>query len=184
MKTNNARELIAQIEINTAFAELENDVVENIAVEEVATTEVAPVVTVAVAVAATDTAGKKVPNSQKVRERIAIAKANNETHQDVIAWCMSELKQTKGLATRYVVENWDRDTTPKRGTCKLTVGRSVRGVAPRAVTNADRVRELIKAAKLANESKDAVVERAMQQLGQAKSVATKYVNDHWDRVAV
>ena len=181
MKTNNARELIAQIEINTAFAELENDVVENIAVEEVVAK---PEVTQVVTVAAVDTAGKKVPNSQKVRERIAIAKANNETHQDVIAWCMSELKQTKGLATRYVVENWDRDTTPKRGTCKLTVGRSVRGVAPRAVTNADRVRELIKAAKLANESKDAVVERAMAEIGQAKSVATKYVNDNWDKVVV
>ena len=183
MKTADKQNLIANIEINSVHEELAQAKHDKVATVEVAPQpEVAPVVTVAVA--APDTAGKKVPNSQKVRERIAIAKANNETHQDVIAWCISELKQTKGLATRYVVENWDRDTTPKRGTCKLTVGRSVRGVAPRKVTNADRVRELIKAAKLANESKDAVVERAMAEIGQAKSVATKYVNDHWDRVAV
>lgn len=178
MKTNFARELIAQNEIETALVEI------NEVVNETVQPEVAPTEAVAVTVAATDAEGKRVPNSQRVRERIAIAKANGETMQDVIAWSMSELKQPKGLATRYVVENWDRDTSPKRGTCKLTLGKSVRGVAPRAVTNADRVREIIRAVKLANESKDAAIERAMVEVGQAKSVATQYVNENWERVVI
>ena len=177
MNAADKQNLIAQHDIENLHNDLECEVAATEAV--VARPEV-----VAVTIAATDVEGKRVPNSQRVRERIAVAKANNETMQDVIQWAMAELKQTKGLATRYVVENWDRDVSPKRGTCKLTVGKSVRGVAPRAVTNADQVRELIEAAKLTGEEQAVVVERATVQLGQAKSVATRYVNENWERVVV
>ena len=177
MNTTDRNEAIAQIKIKEALADLATETPE---VVEAAPAQAA---VVTVAAPATATEGKRVTNSQRMRDYIASLKASNGTVQDAIEFGMRELKQSKGLATRYAVENWDRDTTPKRGTCKLTVGASVAGVAPKKVTNADRVRELIAAAKREGRDAAAVIEEAMAELKQTKSLATAYVKNNWDKVA-
>ena len=174
MKTIDRNEAIAQIEIQEAFVELATETPET----------VAAVAAQPETVAAVATEGKRVTNSQKMRDYIAVLKANGGTVQDAIEFGMRTLKQSKALATRYAVENWDRDTTPKRGTCKLTVGASVAGVAPKKITNADRVRELIAAAKREGRDHAAVIEQAMAELKQTKSLATAYVKDNWSKVVV
>ena len=172
MKTIDRNEAIAQIEIQEAFVELATETPET----------VAAVAAQPETVAAVATEGKRVTNSQKMRDYIAVLKANGGTVQDAIEFGMRTLKQSKALATRYAVENWDRDTTPKRGTCKLTVGASVAGVAPKKITNADRVRELIAVAKREGRDHAAVIEQAMAELKQTKSLATAYVKDNWGKV--
>ena len=174
MKTIDRNEAIAQIEIQEAFVELATETPET----------VAAVAAQPETVAAVATEGKRVTNSQKMRDYIAVLKANGGTVQDAIEFGMRTLKQSKALATRYAVENWDRDTTPKRGTCKLTVGASVAGVAPKKITNADRVRELIAVAKREGRDHAAVIEQAMAELKQTKSLATAYVKDNWSKVVV
>ena len=174
MKTIDRNEAIAQIEIQEAFVELATETPET----------VAAVAAQPETVAAVATEGKRVTNSQKMRDYIAVLKANGGTVQDAIEFGMRTLKQSKALATRYAVENWDRDTTPKRGTCKLTVGASVAGVAPKKITNADRVRELIAVAKREGRDHAAVIEQAMAELKQTKSLATAYVNNNWSKVVV
>lgn len=124
---------------------------------------------------------KRVPKSQLVRNRIAEAKAANETPDVVIAWAMENLGQSKALATRYVVENWGRDQTPARGTCKLTVGISTRGIMPREVTKAQQVREAIAAAKANGQDAEEVVEWAVANLQMSKSQAKQYVSNNWER---
>lgn len=124
---------------------------------------------------------KRVTNSQRVRDRIAEAKLNNEAPEVVIGWAMSTLGQPRALATRYVVENWNRNTTPARGECKLTVGVSTRGVMPRQVTKAQQVRERIAIAKTNGETQDAVVEWTMTNLAMSKSQAKQYVTNNWER---
>ena len=178
MKTIDRNEAIAQIEIQEAFVELATETPETVAAV------VAQPETVAAVVAPVATEGKRVTNSQKMRNHIAVLKANGGTVQDAIEFGMRELKQSKGLATRYAVENWERETTPKRGTCKLTVGASVAGVAPKKVTNADRVREMIAAAKREGRDHAAVIEQAMAELKQTKSLASAYVKDNWGKVVV
>ena len=177
MKTIDRNEAIAQIEIQEAFAELATETPET-----VAAVVAQPETVVAAVVAPVASEGKRITNSQKMRDYIAVLKANGGTVQDAIEFGMRELKQSKGLATRYAVENWDRDTTPKRGTCKLTVGASVAGVAPKKITNADRVRELIAVAKREGRDHAAVIEQAMAELGQTKSLATAYVKNNWSKV--
>ena len=177
MKTTDRKEAIAEIEIQEAFAEIATETPET-----VAAVVAQPETVVAAVVTPVATEGKRITNSQKMRDYIAVLKANGGTVQDAIEFGMRELKQSKGLATRYAVENWDRDTTPKRGTCKLTVGASVAGVAPKKITNADRVRELIAVAKREGRDHAAVIEQAMAELGQTKSLATAYVKDNWSKV--
>ena len=174
MKTIDRNEAIAQIEIEEAFVKLAT------ATEEVV--EATPAQAVVVTVAAPATEGKRVTNSQRMRDYIAVLKSSGGTLQDAIEFGMRELKQTKALATRYAVENWSREQTPKRGTCKLTVGASVVGVAPKKVTNADRVREMIAAAKREGRDAAAVIEQAMTELKQTKSLATAYVKNNWGKV--
>ena len=173
MNTTDRKEAIAEIEIQEAFAELATETPETVAAVVAQPETVAAIAT-----------EKRVTNSQKMRNHIAMLKANGGTVQDAIEFGMNTLKQSKALATRYAVENWDRDTTPKRGTCKLTVGASVAGVAPKKVTNADRVRELIAAAKREGRDHASVIDQAMAELGQTKSLATAYVKNNWDNVAV
>ena len=175
MNTTNRNEAIAQIKIEEALVELATATPEVV--------EAAPAQAAVVTVAAPATEGKRVTNSQRMRDYIAVLKAADGTMQDAIEFGMRELKQTKALATRYAVENWSREQTPKRGTCKLTVGASVAGVAPKKVTNADRVREMIAAAKREGRDASAVIEEAMAKLGQTKSLATAYVNNNWGKVA-
>ena len=177
MNTIDRKEAIAEIKIQEAFVELATETLETVAAVVAQPEAVAAVV----APVATE---KRVTNSQKMRDYIAVLKANGGTVQDAIEFGMRELKQSKALATRYAVENWDRDTTPKRGTCKLTVGASVAGVAPKKITNADRVRELIAAAKREGRDHAAVIEQAMAELKQTKSLATAYVKDNWSKVVV
>ena len=174
MNTIDRKEAIAEIEIQEALVELATKTTETVAQPE----------TVVAAVVAPVATEKRVTNSQKMRNHIAMLKANGGTVQDAIEFGMRELKQSKALATRYAVENWDRDTTPKRGTCKLTVGASVAGVAPKKITNADRVREMIAAAKREGRDAAAVIEQAMAELKQTKSLATAYVKDNWGKVVV
>ena len=174
MKTIDRNEAIAQIEIQEAFVELATETPETVAQPE----------TVVAAVVAPVATEKRVTNSQKMRDYIAVLKANGGTVQDAIEFGMNTLKQSKALATRYAVENWDRDTTPKRGTCKLTVGASVAGVAPKKITNADRVRDMIAAAKREGRDHASVIEQAMAELKQTKSLATAYVKDNWGKVVV
>ena len=179
MNTIDRNEAIAEIKIQEAFVELATETPET-----VAAVVAQPETVVAAVVAPVATEGKRVTNSQKMRDHIAMLKANGGTVQDAIEFGMNTLKQSKALATRYAVENWERDTTPKRGTCKLTVGKSVAGVAPKKVTNADRVRELIATAKREGRDHAAVIEQAMAELGQTKSLATAYVNNNWSKVVV
>ena len=174
MNTADRKEAIAEIEIQEAFAEIATETPET----------VAAVVAQPETVAAIATEGKRITNSQKMRDHIAVLKANGGTVQDAIEFGMNTLKQSKALATRYAVENWGRDTTPKRGTCKLTVGKSTAGVAPKKITNADRVREMIAAAKREGRDHAAVIEQAMAELKQTKSLATAYVNNNWGKVVV
>ena len=173
MNTIDRNEAIAKIEIQEAFAELATETPETVAAVVAQPETVAAVAT-----------EKRVTNSQKMRNHIAMLKANGGTVQDAIEFGMNTLKQSKALATRYAVENWGRDTTPKRGTCKLTVGASVAGVAPKKITNADRVREMIAAAKREGRNAAAVIEQAMAELKQTKSLATAYVKDNWSKVVV
>ena len=176
MKTIDRNEAIAQIEIEEALVELATETPE---IVEAAPAQAA---VVTVAAPATATEGKRVTNSQRMRDRIAVLKASGGTVHDAIEFGMKVLGQSKALATRYAVENWNREQTPKRGTCKLTVGASVAGVAPKKVTNADRVRELIAAAKREGRDAAAVIEEAMSKLGQTKSLATAYVKNNWSKV--
>ena len=176
MKTIDRNEAIAQIEIKAALADLATETPEVV--------EAAPAQAAVVTVAAPATEGKRVTNSQRMRDYIAVLKSSGGTVQDAIEFGMRKLKQTKALATRYAVENWSREQTPKRGTCKLTVGASVAGVAPKKVTNADRVRELIAAAKREGRDAAAVIEEAMAELKQTKSLATAYVKNNWGKVVV
>ena len=171
MNTTDRNEAIAKIEIQEAFVELATETSETVAAVVAHPETVAAIAT-----------EKRVTNSQKMRDYIAVLKANGGTVQDAIEFGMSTLKQSKALATRYAVENWGRETTPKRGTCKLTVGVSVAGVAPKKITNADRVRELIAAAKREGRDAAAVIEQAMAELKQTKSLATAYVKDNWGKV--
>lgn len=135
----------------------------------------------AVATETTANNAKRVPKSQLVRNRIAEAKAAHETPDVVIAWAMENLGQSKALATRYVVENWGRDQTPARGTCKLTVGISTRGIMPREVTKAQQVREAIAAAKANGQVAEEVVEWAVANLQMSKNQAKQYVSNNWER---
>ena len=175
MNTTNRNEAIAQIKIEEALVELATATPEVV--------EAAPAQAAVVTVAAPATEGKRVTNSQRMRDRIAVLKATGGTMHDAIEFGMKVLGQSKALATRYAVENWSREQTPKRGTCKLTVGASVAGVAPKKVTNADRVRELIAVAKREGRDAAAVIEEAMTELKQTKSLATAYVKNNWDKVA-
>ena len=179
MKTTDRKEAIAEIEIQEAFAEIASETPET-----VAAVVAQPETVVAEVVALVATEGKRVTNSQKMRDHIAMLKANGGTVQDAIEFGMNTLKQSKALATRYAVENWERETTPKRGTCKLTVGKSVAGVAPKKITNADRVRDMIAAAKREGRDAAAVIEQAMAELKQTKSLATAYVKENWSKVVV
>ena len=125
---------------------------------------------------------KRVPKSQLVRDRIALAKTAGETEIDVINWAMAELGQSRALATRYVAENWNRAQVPARGTCKATVGTSIAGLLPGRVTNAARVREIIAEVKSSGGDQSAAVERAVAEVGQKPAIARQYVAGNWDRV--
>ena len=84
--------------------------VETAAVEEqveVAATVAQQVVTV-VAIEQVDATGKALKKSERVRIRIAIAKQNNETQEDVIKWTMDDIGFARGLAKVYVQNNWHK----------------------------------------------------------------------------
>ena len=65
------------------------------------------VVTV-VAIEQVDATGKVLKKSERVRIRIAIAKQNNETQEDVIKWTMDDIGFARGLAKVYVQNNWHK----------------------------------------------------------------------------
>ena len=65
------------------------------------------VVTV-VAIEQVDATGKALKKSERVRIRIAIAKQNNETQEDVIKWTMDDIGFARGLAKVYVQNNWNK----------------------------------------------------------------------------
>ena len=65
------------------------------------------VVTV-IAIEQVDATGKALKKSERVRIRIAIAKQNNETQEDVIKWTMDDIGFARGLAKVYVQNNWHK----------------------------------------------------------------------------
>ena len=139
------------------------------------------VTTTAAQLVKVDANGKKIPNSQLLRNEIVSIKAQGGNMQDAIKWCMEVLGQTKALAAKYVAENWDRETNPARGTCKLTVGKSTAGVAPKELRKSDVVREMISAAKLQGLQQADLVEPVMQRCNFDKGLATTYIKNNWDK---
>ena len=77
-----------------------------VAVETAAT--VAQQVVKVVAIEQVDATGKALKKSERVRIRIAIAKQNNETQEDVIKWTMDDIGFARGLAKVYVQNNWHK----------------------------------------------------------------------------
>ena len=73
--------------------------------EQVADTQVVEAVTVA-EVAEMPADLKR--NSDKVRWRITLAKANNEDKETVVKWAVATLGQKRPLAWSYVKNNWDK----------------------------------------------------------------------------
>ena len=65
------------------------------------------VVTV-IAIEQVDATGRALKKSERVRIRIAIAKQNNETQEDVIKWTMDDIGFARGLAKVYVQNNWHK----------------------------------------------------------------------------
>ena len=139
------------------------------------------VTTTAAQLVKVDANGKKIPNSQLLRNEIVSIKAQGGNMQDAIKWCMEVLGQSKALATKYVAENWDRETNPARGTCKLTVGKSTAGVAPKELRKSDIVREMIAAAKLQGLQQADLVEEVMQRCNFDKGLAKVYIAKNWDK---
>ena len=129
-----------------------------------------------------DANGKKIPNSQLLRNEIVNIKAQGGNQGDAIKWCMEVLGQSKALATKYVVENWERETNPARGTCKTTVGKSTAGVAPKELRKSDIVREMIATAKQQGLQQADLVEPVMQRCNFDKGLATTYIKNNWDKV--
>ena len=129
-----------------------------------------------------DANGKKIPNSQLLRNEIVNIKAQGGNMQDAVKWCMEVLGQSKGLATKYVVENWERETNPARGTCKTTVGKSTAGVAPKELRKSDIVREMIATAKQQGLQQADLVEPVMVRCNFDKGLATTYIKNNWDKV--
>ena len=140
------------------------------------------VTTTAAQLVKVDANGKKIPNSQLLRNEIVNIKAQNGGMEDAVKWCMEVLGQSKALATKYVVENWDRETNPVRGTCKTTVGKSTAGVAPRELRKSDIVREMIAAAKQQGLQQADLVEPVMVRCNFDKGLATTYIKNNWDKV--
>ena len=139
------------------------------------------VTTTAAQLVKVDANGKKIPNSQLLRNEIVSIKAQGGNMQDAIKWCMEVLGQTKALAAKYVAENWDRETNPARGTCKTTVGKSTAGIAPKELRKSDVVREMISAAKLQGLQQADLVEPVMQRCNFDKGLATTYIKNNWDK---
>lgn len=117
--------------------------------------------------------------AQIIRNKIAEARAAGLEMNDVVAWATVALGMKRGLARTYVVENWDRPTVPVRGG---VVTGDVGDL--KTVSNASLCREQIAIAKLNNQAPETVVEWCMTNLGQSRSLATRYVNENWPKVTV
>ena len=104
-----AVETVAEEQVETATEQVVEQV-ETAAVEEqveVAEQVKQQVVTV-IAIEQVDATGKALKKSERVRIRIAIAKQNNETQEDVIKWTMDDIGFARGLAKVYVQNNWHK----------------------------------------------------------------------------
>jgi acyl-CoA thioesterase len=96
-------------QVETAATEQVVEQVETAATEQVEVAEqVKQQVVTVVAIEQVDATGKALKKSERVRIRIAIAKQNNETQEDVIKWTMDDIGFARGLAKVYVQNNWNK----------------------------------------------------------------------------
>ena len=111
-------ERVEEAEVETAATEVIETAVEEAVVEQAVETAAVATETVVetvkqqvitiVAVEQVDASGKALKKSERVRIRIAIAKQNNETQEDVIKWTMDNIGFARGLAKVYVTNNWNK----------------------------------------------------------------------------
>ena len=64
----------------------------------------------------------------------------------------------------------------------VTVVTDTAPAAPRTGTKADRVREMIAAAKCVGDTAESVVAAVVAELGMAKGLAKSYVKNNWSKV--
>lgn len=88
--------------------------------------------TASVTVAATEGA-QKLRNSDRVRVQIDALQAQGVSYEDgkkgVVDWAVKELGQKRGLARRYVKENWVRVTKARAAAAQTAAGGAVAVVA-------------------------------------------------------
>ena len=96
-------------QVETAATEQVVEQVETAATEQVEVAEqVKQQVVTVIAIEQVDATGRALKKSERVRIRIAIAKQNNETQEDVIKWTMDDIGFARGLAKVYVQNNWNK----------------------------------------------------------------------------